>query len=98
MADRTAALLDIDGTLVDSNYFHALAWFRAFRAQGRFADDTPSGRLLFWLRSSFVADAALGLIAGLLIAEEEPAGWYLLAFAALVGLVALLGLCLAGGS
>jgi HAD superfamily hydrolase (TIGR01509 family) len=25
----------IDGTLVDSNYFHALAWFRAFREQGR---------------------------------------------------------------
>jgi beta-phosphoglucomutase-like phosphatase (HAD superfamily) len=27
-----AALLDIDGTLVDSNYHHAVAWFRAFRA------------------------------------------------------------------
>ncbi|MEP6648367.1 MAG: HAD family hydrolase [Lapillicoccus sp.] len=24
-------LLDVDGTLVDSNYQHALAWFRAFR-------------------------------------------------------------------
>jgi beta-phosphoglucomutase-like phosphatase (HAD superfamily) len=24
--------LDVDGTLVDSNYHHALAWFRAFRA------------------------------------------------------------------
>ena len=28
-----AAILDVDGTLVDSNYQHALAWFRAFRAQ-----------------------------------------------------------------
>jgi HAD superfamily hydrolase (TIGR01549 family) len=28
----TAAILDIDGTLVDTNYQHALAWFRAFRA------------------------------------------------------------------
>jgi HAD superfamily hydrolase (TIGR01509 family) len=28
------AVLDIDGTLVDTNYQHALAWFRAFRAQG----------------------------------------------------------------
>ena len=28
------ALLDIDGTLVDSNYQHALAWFRAFRDHG----------------------------------------------------------------
>ena len=27
-----AALLDIDGTLVDSNYFHAVAWYRAMRA------------------------------------------------------------------
>jgi len=26
-----AALVDIDGTLVDSNYHHALCWFRAFR-------------------------------------------------------------------
>jgi HAD superfamily hydrolase (TIGR01509 family) len=26
-----AAILDIDGTLVDTNYHHALAWFRALR-------------------------------------------------------------------
>jgi HAD superfamily hydrolase (TIGR01549 family) len=26
-----AAILDVDGTLVDTNYHHALAWFRAFR-------------------------------------------------------------------
>jgi HAD superfamily hydrolase (TIGR01509 family) len=26
-----AAILDLDGTLVDTNYQHALAWFRAFR-------------------------------------------------------------------
>jgi len=29
-----AALLDLDGTLVDANYHHALAWYRAFRANG----------------------------------------------------------------
>ena len=29
-----AALLDVDGTLVDTNYHHALAWYRAFRAHG----------------------------------------------------------------
>jgi HAD superfamily hydrolase (TIGR01509 family) len=28
------AILDIDGTLVDTNYHHALAWFRAFRQSG----------------------------------------------------------------
>lgn len=29
-----AALLDVDGTLIDSNYEHALAWYRAFRQHG----------------------------------------------------------------
>ncbi len=29
-----AAILDVDGTLVDTNYHHALAWFRAFRKHG----------------------------------------------------------------
>ncbi len=28
------AILDIDGTLVDTNYQHTLAWYRAFRANG----------------------------------------------------------------
>ena len=28
-----AAIFDIDGTLVDTNYQHALAWYRAFRQQ-----------------------------------------------------------------
>ena len=28
------AVLDIDGTLVDTNYQHTLAWFRAFRSEG----------------------------------------------------------------
>src|SRR6478609_9837574 len=28
------AILDIDGTLVDTNYHHAVAWFRAFRQYG----------------------------------------------------------------
>lgn len=28
------AVFDIDGTLVDTNYQHALSWYRAFRAKG----------------------------------------------------------------
>ena len=28
------AVVDIDGTLVDTNYHHAIAWYRAFRAHG----------------------------------------------------------------
>jgi HAD superfamily hydrolase (TIGR01549 family) len=37
-----AALLDLDGTLVDANYQHALAWYRAFR---RFEITLPMWRL-----------------------------------------------------
>jgi HAD superfamily hydrolase (TIGR01509 family) len=29
-----AAILDVDGTLVDTNYHHALCWYRAFRERG----------------------------------------------------------------
>jgi HAD superfamily hydrolase (TIGR01509 family) len=31
---RPAAIIDVDGTLVDTNYQHATAWFRAFRQHG----------------------------------------------------------------
>ncbi len=40
MADtesRPAAILDIDGTLVDTNYHHAVAWYRALRQHGHTA-------------------------------------------------------------
>src|SRR5204863_8358540 len=30
----TVAILDLDGTLVDTNYQHAIAWYRAFRDNG----------------------------------------------------------------
>lgn len=30
-AERLPAILDVDGTLVDTNYHHALAWYRAFQ-------------------------------------------------------------------
>ncbi len=30
--DTDAVIFDVDGTLVDSNYHHALAWYRAFRS------------------------------------------------------------------
>jgi HAD superfamily hydrolase (TIGR01549 family) len=32
-AQETVAVFDIDGTLVDTNYQHAIAWYRAFRAK-----------------------------------------------------------------
>lgn len=31
MSDASTAVLDVDGTLVDTNYQHAIAWYRAFR-------------------------------------------------------------------
>jgi HAD superfamily hydrolase (TIGR01549 family) len=39
---RPAAVLDLDGTLVDTNYHHALSWYRAFR---RFEITIPVWRL-----------------------------------------------------
>ena len=35
-------ILDVDGTLVDTNYHHAIAWYRAFR---RFGETIPLARL-----------------------------------------------------
>ena len=32
MSEKRIAVLDVDGTLVDSNYQHALAWYRALRS------------------------------------------------------------------
>jgi HAD superfamily hydrolase (TIGR01509 family) len=34
MSTAPIAVLDVDGTLVDTNYQHALAWYRAFRSLG----------------------------------------------------------------
>ncbi len=34
MSSPLVAVLDVDGTLVDTNYQHALAWYRAFRSLG----------------------------------------------------------------
>jgi HAD superfamily hydrolase (TIGR01549 family) len=31
---RPSAIVDVDGTLVDTNYHHTLAWYRAFRRHG----------------------------------------------------------------
>jgi HAD superfamily hydrolase (TIGR01509 family) len=39
---RPAVLFDIDGTLVDSNYFHTVAWWRALQDAG---EDIPMSRI-----------------------------------------------------
>ena len=33
-SDRPAILVDLDGTLLDTNYLHTIAWWRAFRDAG----------------------------------------------------------------
>ena len=35
MSSSPAVLVDVDGTLVDTNYLHALAWWRALREAGK---------------------------------------------------------------
>ena len=45
-APTTAVLFDIDGTLVDSNYAHVDAWWRAFRVVGASVDAWHIHRLI----------------------------------------------------
>lgn len=43
VSERDAVLLDVDGTLVDSTYFHVAAWVQAFRETGHAS--VPAARL-----------------------------------------------------
>lgn len=43
---RPGVLLDVDGTLVDSNYLHTLAWSRAFREAGEWVPMNAIHRLI----------------------------------------------------
>jgi HAD superfamily hydrolase (TIGR01509 family) len=43
---RPGVLLDVDGTLVDTNYLHALAWSRALRDAGEWAPMNAIHRLV----------------------------------------------------
>ena len=45
-APRPAVLFDIDGTLVDSNYLHTLAWWRALDDAGEWAPMNAIHRLI----------------------------------------------------
>ena len=40
--DRPSVLVDVDGTLVDTNYFHVVSWWRAFQEIG---EDIPMSRI-----------------------------------------------------
>ena len=43
---RAGVLFDVDGTLVDTNYLHTLAWSRAFRDAGEWAPMNAIHRLI----------------------------------------------------
>jgi HAD superfamily hydrolase (TIGR01509 family) len=45
-APKPGILFDVDGTLVDSNYVHALSWSRAFRDAGEWAPMNAIHRLV----------------------------------------------------
>jgi len=57
--DRPAILVDIDGTLVDTNYFHTVAWWRAFQEIG---EDVPMSTIhpLIGMGSDQLVEQAIG--------------------------------------
>jgi HAD superfamily hydrolase (TIGR01509 family) len=59
MANDTAVLFDVDGTLVDSNYLHVFAWSQAFTAVGRPVDAVAIHRSV-GMGSSQLLDRLLG--------------------------------------
>jgi len=52
-------IVDVDGTLVDTNYHHAVAWYRAFR---RFGESIPLARLHRFMGMG--GDQLVGEVAG----------------------------------
>jgi HAD superfamily hydrolase (TIGR01549 family) len=69
-----ALLLDVDGTLVDSAYLHAVAWQRALRASGF---DVPAYRIhrLIGMGGDQLVAALLGRHVQETRGEELSAGW-----------------------
>jgi HAD superfamily hydrolase (TIGR01549 family) len=61
-----AAILDVDGTLVDTNYHHAIAWYRAFRQHGQLL---PVWRIHRHIGMG--GDQLVGALCGELVEEEK---------------------------
>jgi HAD superfamily hydrolase (TIGR01509 family) len=70
--DRTALLIDVDGTLVDSTYLHAAAWSAALRAAGI---DIPTSRThrLIGMRGERLLSELLGAGRAEQLAEQVQA-------------------------
>jgi HAD superfamily hydrolase (TIGR01509 family) len=58
MAPRPAVLLDVDGTLVDSNYLHVHAWQMAFAELGRTVESWRIHKLIGMDGDSLIAELA----------------------------------------
>ena len=58
-SSRGAVLFDVDGTLVDSNYLHVVAWMAAFREIGHPVDGADIHRAI-GMGSAQLLDALLG--------------------------------------
>ena len=56
MTQRPAVLLDVDGTLVDSNYLHVHAWQRAFAQLGRTVESWRIHRLIGMDGAALIAE------------------------------------------
>jgi HAD superfamily hydrolase (TIGR01549 family) len=61
-----AAILDVDGTLVDTNYHHAIAWYRAFRQH---AELLPIWRIHRHIGMG--GDQLVGALCGARVEEEK---------------------------
>ena len=74
MAEYDTAIFDVDGTLVDTNYHHALAWFRAFR---RHDLTVPVWRLhrAIGMGGDHVVPAVAGADVEERLGEQLRAGW-----------------------
>ena len=66
MNDSVAAILDVDGTLVDSTYCHAIAWYRAMREHGH---SPPLWRIHRAVR--MVGDQLVGALLGDEVEERQ---------------------------
>jgi HAD superfamily hydrolase (TIGR01509 family) len=62
----TVAVLDIDGTLVDTNYHHTLAWYRAFRQH-----EIPLSLWRIHRHLGMGGDQLVAAVAGERIEEEQ---------------------------
>lgn len=60
MTQTPGALLDVDGTLLDTNYLHVLAWRRAFRDTGHDAVDMASIHHAIGLSSHELVERLVG--------------------------------------